>query len=322
MSSEKVFISYSRQNRMFVDQLAEDLGKANFSLWLDIENLTPGTPSWERSIREAIQNAAVVVLVASPSALQSDYVQGELTVAKLHNRPIYPIWASGDNWIDCVPLDMANYQYADGRDSSYEEGINKLILTLNQVIDTSQGAITVGLPTYEMIRMNLAEFSDARSFLDTLFVRYGVQDSFDIWTYGKDWVLGNVNTRQLLLPFSWLALDHSIGISKAEYEWANKPLSAFNVTAGDFLAVWPISNLRIKGFAVNSQAIFDRVISKYGIREIEILTATGKIRHQDIGTTHKIEFFKHQFLIGLMGKYEDGYWGLNKSKKYTIYVEV
>lgn len=109
------------------------------------------------------------MLVASPDALQSDYVQGELTVAKLLNRPIYPIWANGENWIDCVPLDMANYQYVDGRRGEYPHAIETIKQRLGYLADTSKGATSVFLPNYQKVEIDLTQFVNFQDFLDHLF---------------------------------------------------------------------------------------------------------------------------------------------------------
>ncbi|MBL8164579.1 MAG: toll/interleukin-1 receptor domain-containing protein [Anaerolineae bacterium] len=320
MQRQTIFISYSRIDSTFAESVAQVLREANFSIWKDTENLDPGTSSWEHAIRDAIQASAAVILIASPNALQSAFVQGELTLARLLNRPIYPIWVLGNNWIESAPLYMANCQYIDGRKEHFAKAIEQLKSTLKKVIDTSQGSITIGLPTHENIEVNLAEFSDTRHLIDALFIHFGVDYWFDIWTYGKEWVLANVETHQLLLPFFWLALDHSVGVSQVKHSWANKRLEAFNVKPGDYWAVWHLSRLSVAGFAINSRNIFDNLTSKYAIRDIELLELEGKIVSRELDYLQLTKHFRYHFLIGLIG---DQMYGLSKrkEKEYQLYTE-
>lgn len=45
-----VFISYSRQDKAFVDRLADDLRCGGVRVWRDVEEIAPGT-NWEREIK-------------------------------------------------------------------------------------------------------------------------------------------------------------------------------------------------------------------------------------------------------------------------------
>ena len=55
MANDMIFISYSRQDKAFVDALTNDLKQAGFNIWRDTESLVAGTASWERAIRQAIK---------------------------------------------------------------------------------------------------------------------------------------------------------------------------------------------------------------------------------------------------------------------------
>src|ERR1044071_7938897 len=48
-----IFISYVREDERSVLQLARDLRSFGFDVWLDKDNIAPGT-DWRRAIREAI----------------------------------------------------------------------------------------------------------------------------------------------------------------------------------------------------------------------------------------------------------------------------
>ena len=102
--SSHVFLSYARADASFVSRLQSDLQARGIAVWIDHEDIQPGTPDWEDSLRKAIRHAATVVLVASPSARSSRYVKDELRIAEMYRRPVYPLWAMGNEWMDAVPI--------------------------------------------------------------------------------------------------------------------------------------------------------------------------------------------------------------------------
>ncbi len=50
-----IFISYSRANLPFVQQLTRDLQARGINIWIDKVGLKAGTPDWENALRDAIQ---------------------------------------------------------------------------------------------------------------------------------------------------------------------------------------------------------------------------------------------------------------------------
>lgn len=110
-----LFISYSRTDAEVVARLRRALTALGAEIWIDHLRLTPGTPDWEDAIREGIQKSQWVIYAASPAAMQSPYVKGELRVAQRFKKPIIPFWVAGEHWEDCVPLNMTMTQYIDSR---------------------------------------------------------------------------------------------------------------------------------------------------------------------------------------------------------------
>jgi hypothetical protein len=119
-----VFLSYPRSEEVVAKRLEQDLRVYGFQVWRDESSIDPGSPDWEEAIREAISHAYAVVLIASPSVIQSRYIKGELSLAERYqpNR-IYPVWVDGSDWSDCVPIDFINTEYIDMRGEQYEEGL-------------------------------------------------------------------------------------------------------------------------------------------------------------------------------------------------------
>jgi hypothetical protein len=127
-----VFVSYSRADGDFVGRLTRDLGEHGIACWADRDGLRAGTPDWEQEVREAIRAARAVLLVASRASRQSRFVKAELAVADLYGRPVYPVWAAGEQRIDCVPLGLVSTQFVDARSTRYLAGPHELLLLLGR----------------------------------------------------------------------------------------------------------------------------------------------------------------------------------------------
>ncbi len=76
-----VFLSYSREDRVFVSKLSNILDEYGVPHWVDFRNLTPGQ-DWKREISLAVKAARyVVLLVSSHSVSKRGYVQREIKEA-------------------------------------------------------------------------------------------------------------------------------------------------------------------------------------------------------------------------------------------------
>jgi formylglycine-generating enzyme required for sulfatase activity len=127
-----LFISYSRKDFAFVNRLRDDLKAHGIPYWIDQEGLSPGTPNWERAIKDAIRTGSAVLWIVTPASNDSEYVYSELAIAEMYKRHIYPVWADGDNWVDCVPMGKHRIQNVDMRGSSYAAGLEQLLAALGK----------------------------------------------------------------------------------------------------------------------------------------------------------------------------------------------
>lgn len=139
MAMNHLFVSYSRHDQAFVDRLVKYLKDASMSVWIDHEGLSVGTKSWELAIREAIRNSFGLILIASPNSNSSRYVRDEMQIADMYSRKIYPVWAVGDDWRECVPLGNFELQYVDCREGKFDTGIGQLLSTLQHDNDPMTG---------------------------------------------------------------------------------------------------------------------------------------------------------------------------------------
>lgn len=118
------FISFSQKNRRIAADLGKKLEDSGVPVWIASDDLIPGTPDWEASVREAIEESFGVLLLASPDSRGSLYVRGELKVAETRAVKIISLWIEGDRWVDSIPLAMTYGQYIDFREPSRSESLN------------------------------------------------------------------------------------------------------------------------------------------------------------------------------------------------------
>ena len=104
-----IFISYSKQNIDFVRYLRALLEHEGFGVWVDEARLTPSA-KWWKSIEQNIETCSVFIVVMSPDAEESDWVEREILLAEKLKRPIFPILlgtAEGARSIPRQHLDVA-----------------------------------------------------------------------------------------------------------------------------------------------------------------------------------------------------------------------
>lgn len=106
-----IFVSYSKKNQPYARQLAEFLVRSGFDVWID-DRIDYGDEWWS-VIVEAIRHSSVVVVVMTPQAEASRWVQREVLFADDLNKPIFPLLRDGQNW----PIFVGN-QYVDVTDGS------------------------------------------------------------------------------------------------------------------------------------------------------------------------------------------------------------
>jgi TIR domain len=107
----RIFVSYSRRDFNSAQQFTQILGRQGLDPWFDVERLTAGS-DWSRSIDDAIDRADALVLLASPSALSSEYVAREWQRAGDKGIPRYIALIRNV----ALSLDFANSPAVDLRD--------------------------------------------------------------------------------------------------------------------------------------------------------------------------------------------------------------
>jgi hypothetical protein len=119
-----IFISYSRREVGFVDDLVAQLEKEGHNVWLDYRNLIPGTP-WTDQIKAGLERSETVLLVVSKASLASQYVEMEWRhFLEAKQRIILLIFEAVD-----LPQELEKYEWVDFR-GSYKKGLAELLVQL------------------------------------------------------------------------------------------------------------------------------------------------------------------------------------------------
>jgi hypothetical protein len=83
----QVFISYSSKNAAVARRLAADLQAQQLNVWLDEHKILVGD-SIHRKVEEGITSCDYLVLLVSPQALQSEWVQEELNAIRTREKEL------------------------------------------------------------------------------------------------------------------------------------------------------------------------------------------------------------------------------------------
>ncbi|MFZ4827306.1 MAG: TIR domain-containing protein [Phototrophicaceae bacterium] len=134
-----VFISYRRVNVEFAKRLHQALTENGKEVWIDWEDIPPGSASFDEDIKHGLEGSTVFLCVLTPAYLQSSYcIELELNYALSLNKKIIPIVleefdanqapsAVGHiNWIYFIPH--------TGQENTFEQSIAKVI----QALETDQ----------------------------------------------------------------------------------------------------------------------------------------------------------------------------------------
>lgn len=135
-----VFISYVRENKEQADKLYETLSDADIEVWLDRQQIPPGT-RWKQAIRDAIESGSFFLACFSSEyqARDRSHMNEELTFAieELRKRPRDRAWfipvllseCKIPNWSIGAGDTLRDLQWINLGDD-WDEGIRQLLQTI------------------------------------------------------------------------------------------------------------------------------------------------------------------------------------------------
>lgn len=121
-----IFISYSHNDKDFVDTLASHLVKNKASVWIDRWELNIGD-SIIQKVQEAIQDSSALLVVLSKSSTKSEWCKQEITSGLLKQLESKKVFVLPVLLEDCeIPLFLQDKLYADFR-KNYDTGLNAVL---------------------------------------------------------------------------------------------------------------------------------------------------------------------------------------------------
>jgi hypothetical protein len=115
-----VFISYARSDVDEARRLVKALQELNVAGWLDASDISAGE-SVSSAVRNALRHSSALIVLLSPEALHSEWVQFEIGAAEALDKKIIPIIVSGDDLEEQLPYILRNRAWIDARHKSQEE---------------------------------------------------------------------------------------------------------------------------------------------------------------------------------------------------------
>lgn len=140
----RAFFSYSRHDSEFALKLAKDLRGAGAAVWLDQLDINPGE-HWDSAVEKALENFPTMLLILSPSSVESTNVMDEVSFALEKNKVVIPVL-----YRDCtIPFRLRRLQHIDIR-VDYEKGLDELLRTLRVVHPQAEaGTLQVTVTNYD-----------------------------------------------------------------------------------------------------------------------------------------------------------------------------
>ena len=170
--TKNIFMSYSRRELGFVDDLVSKLEGEGYKVWLDYRVLIPGTP-WKGQIAKGLNDADTVLLVVSKASIASEYVELEWRhFLETDKRVILLIFEAVD-----IPTELEKYEWVDFR-GSYKAGLEELFSQLKQPIQEEHPVPEAGFKMPAMVWV---------AFLTSILVAFS--SLYVLWTLFIPWIL-------------------------------------------------------------------------------------------------------------------------------------
>jgi hypothetical protein len=135
-----IFISYSHENKDFVQKLAANLVRHNTHVWVDTWELNVGDSIVQR-VQDAIKSASALLVVLSKASIDSEWCKRELSaglVIELEKKQVIVLPLLLE---DCdIPIFLKDKLYADFR-SDFDSGLTAVLNGIARVTNCNQGRI-------------------------------------------------------------------------------------------------------------------------------------------------------------------------------------
>ena len=199
--TEKIFMSYSRRELGFVDDLVSNVEGQGYEVWLDYRVLIPGTP-WRAQIDKGLRDSDTVLLVVSKASLASENVQVEWQhFLEMDKRVILLIFEAVD-----LPKELEKYEWVDFR-GNYKAGLDELFSQLKQPIQEEHPVPESGFKMPGIVWV---------AFFTSIIVAFS--SLYVIWTLFIPWIL---------IPLPYRILKRNYHFTQVQAALIMLPLALF-----------------------------------------------------------------------------------------------
>lgn len=153
--SAEVFLSYARDDRDYVRRLARRLAAAGLFPWYD-KSLTPGG-RWSVEIERNIARCAAFVVVVSPSAMASAWVERELNLAERLGKPILPLQLGSTDWWRLADLQVVRVDRNQMPGPLFVDRLRNLITRPTEGLGTASMPAELAVIAAQLERRDLEE---------------------------------------------------------------------------------------------------------------------------------------------------------------------
>ncbi len=117
----QVFISYSRENVTFAEQLYQDLSDYDLKIWMDMHSIQHGA-NWDAEVQKGLDGSDLMIVLLSPASVSSQNVADEWSYFLEKNKSIVPLMIAPCD----VPFRLSRRQRVDFT-ANYQSGFQELI---------------------------------------------------------------------------------------------------------------------------------------------------------------------------------------------------
>lgn len=213
--NDYIFISYSRYDAKFVDRLSLDLRDNGVQVWIDTENIAPGT-LWQEEIEKGLNGANALIFVISRHSIKSKWMFHELVAYTAKNKKIIPLIIEDVDSKE-LPAYISNIQWLD-----FKRDYDAPFATLLQTIGVPAGVKPQTAQSKKKQSKGYAFLSYAEE--DSDFTKYLKkflkQNGYAYWDYEES---DRDYHSQLYLELEGIISEASTTLSILSESWKRSP---------------------------------------------------------------------------------------------------
>lgn len=219
-----VFISYSRSDTKYAQNITQHLRAAGLEIWID-SNIEYGE-RWFKSIVKAVEESSCVLVIMTPQAERSEWVEKEILLAIKYKKPLFPILLKGqvfDILITHQLVDVTNGQLPpDLFNERLSNLVSNSITSAKETESVSHNDI-VGKAKFP--RVEYSDFPVGSVLIDVITLQNSVMTlQSRVWNDLQ--VLSLANFVESLVLFEELLVDQQV-LEQSGFDYHNSSISSF-----------------------------------------------------------------------------------------------